>query len=429
MTGSTAVIVSFNPAYQVRAGNSEYLASFTQSLSGAGFDVSILILEEIPAYMARIAAIDDYTSLYSGFRIYRAIRFGGHFYSLNPRNWWNTILRVTGLHPGAGRCRMHRFGFDCYDPRPSALRWAQRRLRRARPSLVVANYFNAAPIFDRLSPGTTTAILTHDVLALREISVDAAGAPADFDRTLIAAEALAFNSADVCFAIKPEEAQVIRRIAPKTKAVSMPMAVEIGENDLSGRRGPVCIFVGSDHPANKQGLQWLLTEAWPRVLAKRPDARLHVVGSCAHSIEVPLPPNVEVFGFVDDLADAYARASVSLTPLLYGSGVKIKLVEGLAAGLPSVATTVGAEGVPPTTSEVLRIADGAELYADAILEALEISDNVEHREAVRAFARHHYDKNKVGVRIIDQLVADGLLKCGPNTRSRAALSGFLALQR
>ncbi|WP_309643215.1 glycosyltransferase [Phenylobacterium sp.] len=410
MTKPTAVVVSFNPAFQVRAGNSEYLASFTRSLAGAGFDANILILEEIPAYMARIAAIGEYTGLFSQFQIFRAVKVGRYFYSLNPRHWLNMFLRVSRLNTAAGRSTTTRLGFDCYVPHAKALSWARRKVALAKPTFVVANYFNSAPIFDQLPPGVATAILTHDILALRALSVDAAGVSADFDRGLIAQEAAALNKADVCFAIKTEEEETIREIAPDTQAVSMPMAVEIGEADLAGPRDPVCIFVGSDHPPNKQGLRWLLTEAWPRVLEKRPDARLHVVGSCAYSIDVPLPANVDVLGFVDNLADAYARAAVSLTPVLYGSGVKIKLVEALAAGLPSVATTVGAEGVPLASPGILRVADGAEIFACAVLETLADCNTPAHREAVRDFARLHYDRDTVGIRVIDRLIAEGLFQ-------------------
>ena len=85
----------------------------------------------------------------------------------------------------------------------------------------------------------------------------------------------------------------------------------------------------------------------PRVLARKPEARLVVVGSDPpprHSLPY-LPDAVELRGFVEDVLEPLARYAVFVCPILSGSGVRVKLLEAFAAGIPVVSTSIGAEGL------------------------------------------------------------------------------------
>ena len=56
-------------------------------------------------------------------------------------------------------------------------------------------------------------------------------------------------------------------------------------------------------------------------------------------------PHVEVVGFVPDPAERLSAARVHVHPLRYGAGIKLKLIDTMAAGLPFVTTPIGAEGL------------------------------------------------------------------------------------
>ena len=171
---------------------------------------------------------------------------------------------------------------------------------------------------------------------------------------MIPREARAFAAADLVLAIKAEEAAHVAATAPGTAVATLPFAVDIPATDLEGPRPPVALFVGAVNPPNVDALDWLLAEIWPRVRRRSPDARLRVVGRVAERAGVPWPEGAEAVGFVEDLAAEYAGAAVVLAPIRFGSGVKIKLVEGLAQGLPGVATPAGAEGLAALPPGVLR---------------------------------------------------------------------------
>jgi glycosyltransferase involved in cell wall biosynthesis len=130
------------------------------------------------------------------------------------------------------------------------------------------------------------------------------------------------------------------------------------------------IFVASFYyTPNRNGLRFLLEEVFPRVWAELPDARLRLVGA---GLEQPpsTDPRVEAVGFVDDLSTAYAGARCAVVPLLQGGGSPLKLIEGLAYGLPVLATHHAAAGLDVRDGEHLMLADGGEAFAQALIRML-----------------------------------------------------------
>ena len=108
------------------------------------------------------------------------------------------------------------------------------------------------------------------------------------------------------------------------------------------------LFVGSyRHPPNVDAARWLATEILPQVRARRPDVVLHLVGGDA-------PPEVQALaaldgvrfhGYVPDLLPLLQTSRVGVAPLRYGAGVKGKVNQALAHGLPMVATACAVEGI------------------------------------------------------------------------------------
>ena len=268
---------------------------------------------------------------------------------------------------------------------------------------MIANYFNAAEVFGMLPAGPSKAILLHDIFALRAESLGALGRPPDFDTGMIPRETAAFAAADLVLAIKSEEAAHVAAVAPGTAVATLPFAVDIPDTDLAGPRPPVALFVGGVNQPNIDALDWLLAEIWPAVRRRRPEARLRVVGRVAERAGVPWPEGAEAVGFVEDLAPEYAGAAATLAPIRFGSGVKIKLVEGLAQGLPGIATPVGAEGLVDLPPRVLRIAGTAEAFADALAAVLDDPDPGGARAAARTAVAAHYAREAVARRLAADL--------------------------
>lgn len=131
------------------------------------------------------------------------------------------------------------------------------------------------------------------------------------------------------------------------------------------------LFVGGfGHPPNLDAMRWFVSEVWPAVIARLPDAKLEIVGSNPPEDLLSLSaPGVRVRGFLSDadLELAYRSARVAIAPLRMGGGVKGKILEALRFDTPMVTTPIGAEGIPGADGAmvVAETADFASALADA----------------------------------------------------------------
>ncbi len=116
------------------------------------------------------------------------------------------------------------------------------------------------------------------------------------------------------------------------------------------------LFLGSfRHLPNQEALAWFVRKVLPRIRAKEPRARLMVIGSDPpprHSL--PEAEAIELIGFVEDVREPLARYALFVCPILSGSGVRVKLLEAFAAGIPVVSTHLGAEGLAERRCQDLR---------------------------------------------------------------------------
>ena len=134
-------------------------------------------------------------------------------------------------------------------------------------------------------------------------------------------------------------------------------------NRLPRRFGgdPVFLFLGNlQYPANSYSLSHFLSHGMPPLLAKNGRARLVVIGRGASEAmkrqAATLGGQVQFLDFVEDLAPLAATAAAMIVPLLYGSGIKIKVLDALFFGLPIVSTPCGVEG--------LEVEDGKECFVE-----------------------------------------------------------------
>ena len=81
--------------------------------------------------------------------------------------------------------------------------------------------------------------------------------------------------------------------------------------------------------------------------------------------------HLDMLGYVEDIRQPFARHAVFVCPILSGSGVRVKLLEAFAAGIPVVSTRVGAEGLATEDGEFCSLADDPVLFAERVLELLE----------------------------------------------------------
>jgi glycosyltransferase involved in cell wall biosynthesis len=167
-----------------------------------------------------------------------------------------------------------------------------------------------------------------------------------------------------------------------------------GGGDLTGKGGKL-VFTGSmDWRPNIDGLQWLMEEAWARIVATSPGSELVIVGRnpprrlVAEAARRGLAWTFT--GLVDDVRSYVHDADACIVPLRAGGGTRLKVYEAMALGCPVVSTTVGVEGLPLVPDEHYVRADDAEAFAAAVLRLLR---DAALRERIAAAARAYLAAN------------------------------------
>jgi len=136
---------------------------------------------------------------------------------------------------------------------------------------------------------------------------------------------------------------------------------------------PRLLFLGGLHwPPNADALATFVRDIWPRVRATRPDATLTSVGrdDSPAADACRAAPGVRLTGWVPDIDPFVQESRMLVVPMRAGSGMRVKILDAMARGLPVVSTTVGCEGIGVVPGEHLLLADSAEAFADAVVRLL-----------------------------------------------------------
>src|SRR5206468_10883726 len=172
----------------------------------------------------------------------------------------------------------------------------------------------------------------------------------------------AIQQADLVFVVSEDEARFVAEIAPGKPAFVLPGIVEV-EPDPPGfeARRDLLFFggflAGSASP-NLDALTYLVREVLPLFWERHPDVGLNVVGAdMDDAVRALEGPRVRIVGYVDEPAEWLGRTRLLVNPMRYGAGLKQKFLDSLAAGLPFVTTSVGAEGFPLGDVRRLLVAD------------------------------------------------------------------------
>ncbi|WP_459665298.1 glycosyltransferase [Novosphingobium sp. 11B] len=371
-------------------GSSAYLLDLADAAKGAGFTPHLL--QPSPDIMGRwpVMRLRPEMSVFHSHEIRSVLKLGSWVISLDPGVFRDAILAImirwfrrAGLTATWLKDR----------PRPYSIAAAWRnsdrsfviRHARARADLVIADYAFQAEALDLL-PDLPGAIVMHDLFHRRKIASGGRDSVCYLDRDQ---EIALLRRADAVLAIQADEAGFVSEHVPVARTILAPMAVRPVEAAQPGATGRL-LFVGSNTAPNVVCLEWFFENVWPTVRSRSPETTLDVVGSVALAFPGRAPEGVRFHGIIDDLASIYAAAAVVISPLTFGSGLKIKLVEAMAQGKAVVATSVTLQGVEHECRPVIRVADEAQAFAEAVLSLEDEQHRLALGTAALSAARTHF---------------------------------------
>jgi hypothetical protein len=281
-----------------------------------------------------------------------------------------TGMREAMASPAPNRCRADGIAITVNEEVSHVERqYVEHLLRRFHPDVILLDYvwlcglLDTEPIRKPLS-----AVFANDVLSERNKSYLSRGLPPEHPGWTREREGEYLSKAEVLISIQPDDAQLISEMCGGRGVVVVQSGFETRDSGPSLSNG-VCLFVGSGTSHNVNGLSWFLNEVWPQVLSHRPQAILNVCGNVCTVVSGEFS-QVHFKGKVPDLDAEYAAASLTLAPLLVGSGMKLKVVESLAHGRVCVTTTVGAQGLNDIVGQGIVLEDDAAEMAKAIAHTL-----------------------------------------------------------
>jgi glycosyltransferase involved in cell wall biosynthesis len=221
-----------------------------------------------------------------------------------------------------------------------------------------------------------------------------ARAPRHFDRTLVTS---------------PIDAQSIQRLAGNGldgRIELLPNGIDLDYYRSVNARPELAtiLFSGKmSYHANVAAALYLAQEIMPRVWRQCPDARLVIVGKDpAPAIRnLAVDRRVEVTGFVDDLRPFFARATLAVSPLLYGAGTQYKVLEAMICGVPVVATPRVVGGLQAHPGKDYLVGDDADRFARHILDLID-DPVLQHSigQAGQQYVQHHHDWSRIARKLV-----------------------------
>ena len=158
-----------------------------------------------------------------------------------------------------------------------------------------------------------------------------------------------------------------------------------------------------DWQPNKQAMVWFVSQVWPLVIKQEPDAIFYMAGK-----KMPVmfkkyqTQNIKVMSEVEDATAFMQSKQIMVVPLFAGSGIRVKILEGMSLGKAIVTTKLGLEGVDAQNQKHLLVADGAEDFAASIVELLQ-NNAMSEQLGIEAkqLATDQYHNNKVINRLLN----------------------------
>jgi O-antigen biosynthesis protein len=217
----------------------------------------------------------------------------------------------------------------------------------------------------------------------------------------------AFDQVQVCTPANRDYLLGFRpELAAKMRA-GLRAGIDIAQYDFrpASREPLTMLFVGSfRHEPNRVAMEWFVRQVLPLVLQRQPNARMVVAGSDpppSHTY-ADYSANLEMLGYVDDVRQPLSRYSVFVCPILSGSGVRVKLLEAFAAGIPVVSTVVGAEGLAKNDGEFCALSDDPPGFAERVCRLFEDPDSAAAMaRRARGEVEMHWDMAVITAKLVE----------------------------
>ena len=185
-------------------------------------------------------------------------------------------------------------------------------------------------------------------------------------------ELAAINRFDALYTVTQNDLTIFKSQGCSIPMEFIPTGVDVTKDiglDKSPLEFPSLFHIGAlDWMPNKEGLLWFLENVWVKIIQQYPKLKFYIAGrGDASWFETNKYPNVVLLGEIDDAAQFIKSKAIMIVPLFSGSGMRVKIIEGMTFGKAIVSTSIGIEGIIHQHKHDLLIADAPNDFAEAIM--------------------------------------------------------------
>ncbi len=220
-------------------------------------------------------------------------------------------------------------------------------------------------------------------------------------RRLKKSELRTFNEVDAIVPITSIDEKWILQSVPGTKCKTILTGINLHdypvETTAHYNEKSLFFFGSMDWLPNQQAVHWFLDNCWNKILQQVPDCTLVIAGrNIPDFIKKLDSQQIRIKENVADSKEIYSNYNIMIVPLQSGSGLRIKIVEGLAYGKAIVSTNIGAEGIPLCPGDNSILENNPVAFADQIIRLLTEMDLLTNiQRGARKFAEEHLDNQKI----------------------------------
>ncbi|MFK7799786.1 MAG: glycosyltransferase family 4 protein [Aureispira sp.] len=214
------------------------------------------------------------------------------------------------------------------------------------------------------------------------------------------------NKYDLLVAITARDLDFFSRLGSRVPSHVTPIGLDLQDYTYQVKppqKHPSFCFIGSlDWMPNTEGVEWILEKVWPRVLEQQPQAHFHIAGRNTPQAWLEKTwPNVTIHGEVHSATEFIQAHDVMLVPLFSGSGMRVKILEGMALGKVVVSTSLGLEGIAAGHNKEVFIADTVEAFVQVLVQCQQMPQALPQIGAAAVdFLHEHYDNVRVAEKLL-----------------------------
>lgn len=374
-----AVIVVRRQLGALQTGANVYLSVLLTELRTAGFSVHLVFAPDSSFGSLPVAAVGrHFRLLCDGLSWPRTLRAGRYVLSLSPRVYFRFLRRLWRevSHRFFGQRLPTRLGRVSEPLNPAEAVATAATVNALAADLVVVEYSALGPVLGEIKDaGVVKGVLLHDLFSMRAQAMRDLERSVDFADMTLEEEAALCKAADLLIYASQAEREVFRPLLPDRAHVWLAPNCKASPA-IAPSSHPKALFMGVRHSGNLDAIEFLMEEIWPRVIARKADAELWIIGEIGASMrpEWRRMSGVKVLGILANLEPFGGPDTIGLAPTRVASGISIKLADYMRLNMAVLASDVALEGYGSLLDGFVDTANSAEEFADRLVVLLSESD-------------------------------------------------------